>query len=348
MVQFCAKVFVPVFLVTAVFFCNAIETIGQIKKFDINQVRAAFKSAAAEHFEILEDELAGLESEKRPGAYWLAKVKPKKAGHYSIKFTYKYNDPSYDEGENVLYVRVGGNVCDRQPRPEAGIARFCLGDAVILPVRAFNRYDYSFEIKYTYEEPLAFAPKKGGATADPDAANISNPLEPYLKYLGTRRTEMPHRSVGRTTVIYYASFEAVRPGKFNIGLSLAGEDTAGEKPAGFKAQGTPVIILEPGTPITYLAGKEDTIDYSDNKRFSSHSGGTFPTNLLLLQPGDVVEFIFLMAIEDERLAKPSTGLASETLSFSSPYKPSIRKIPFRLNSDWSYNAFIAGYYPNGK
>jgi hypothetical protein len=348
MTKLCTRVFVPVLFMTAAFFCTAIETIGQSRNFDIQQARAAFTAAAAEHFEILGGELAGLESEKRPGAYWLVKVNPKKPGHYAVKFTYKYNDPFYDEGENVLYVRVGGKICDRQASPEAGIARFCLGDTVILPVRAGNRYDYKFEIKYTFEEPEKYTPKPGKAPADPGAAKISNPLESYLRYLGTRRAEMPHRNVGRSTVVYSAIFEAVKPGSFNIGVSLAGKTGSAGVVAVSKAWSSPVIILEPGTPITYLAGKEDTIDYSDNRRFSSHGGGTFPTNLLVLQPGDVIELPFLTTLEDERPVKASTGTKKEEEDLAGHYKPEVHKLQFQLNRDWSYNAFIADYFLHGK
>lgn len=315
---------------------------AQNKTFDIDQVRAAFGAAAAEHFQILGDELAGLESEKRPGAYWLVRVKPKRSGHYAVRFTFKYNHPSYDEGENVLYVRVGGKICDRQAQPQAGIARFCLGDTVILPIRAANRYAYSFQIKYTYEEPEDFRGKKAKAPADQDAAEVQNPVGPYLRYLGSKRAQMDQRGVGPSTVIYSAVFEAVRPGKFNIGLRPDTGSRVVEAPGISHGWGTPVVILDPGTPITYLAGKEDTIDYSDNRRFSSHGGGTFPTNILLLQPGDIIELPFLTTVEEEH------GVMKDVRDPRGAYRPSIHKAAFRVDSYLSYNAFVADYFPAGQ
>lgn len=316
----------------------AMAATGQGKTFNVHQARSAFKTAAADHFEMLGDELAGLESEKRPGAYWLVKVKPKKPGHYALKFSYKYNDPFYDEGENVLYVRVGGKVCDRQPHDEGGIARFCLGDTVILPVRAGNRYDYIFDVKYTYEDPANSNVKKTLLPMDPSAELTSNPLATHLRYLGSRRVVQANRSTAPSTVIYYAIFQAVAPGRFNIAVS--GSST-GVAPLA-SGSGKPVIILAPGTPITYLAWKEDTIGYSDNKRFSSHSGGTFNTHLLLLQPGDVIELPYFTTKDDDPLERPA---AVKGASPGEMPEPRIQKALFFLHPDWSYNAFIARHFP---
>jgi hypothetical protein len=318
---------------------------AQSKTFDIGQVRGAFRTAAAEHFEILGDELAGLESEKRPGAYWLTRIKPKKPGHYAVKYVYKYNDKFYSEGENVIRFGVGGSPCDRRPHSEGGIARFCSNDTVILPVRAANRYDYTFDIKFTYEDPAASELKKATPTTDPAIPKIQNPLSSNLKFIGTRVSSMPNRSCCITRYEYYAVFEAGSPGKFNIGLSLA-DKTAGAPAAdvteAFFRGGMPVVILDPGKPITYLAGYEDTINYADDRKFSSHSGGTFPTRLLILQPGDRVELRFLSTRTDEKAREDKPGFLARDIL------PSVEKYPFYLNPDWSYNAFIADYFPAGK
>lgn len=343
--------FRPGYLLSASFFVAAILLVtiaarGQNKTFDIDQVRGAFRTAAAEHFEILGDELAGLESEKRPGAYWLARIKPKKPGHYAVKYVYKYNDKFYSEGENVIRFGVGGSPCDRRPHSEGGIARFCSNDTVILPVRAANRYDYTFDIKYTYEDPAASELKKATITTDPAIPKIQNPLSSHLKFIGTRVSSMPNRSCCVTRYEYYAVFEAVSPGKFNIGLSLADKNArtpAVDVKEAFFRGGMPVVILDPGKPITYLAGYEDTINYSDNKRFSSHSGGTFPTRLLILQPGDKVELRFLSTRDDDRAGEVKVERAA-----LGDILPSVEKYPFYLNPDWSYNAFIADYFPAGK
>jgi hypothetical protein len=332
------------FLVTGAISALAYPADGQTRAFDIAQVREAFKTAAVGHFNIIDDRLAGLESEKRPGAYWLVKIKPKEAGHYAVKYVYTYNDKFYQDGENVIRFRVGGSPCDREPQSDGGISRFCSGDTVILPVRAENRYDYTFEIKYTYEDPASAAPKKPVEKAGSGIPRIENPLSSHLKFLGTKVSRMPHRSCCTTTVEYYARFEAVKPGRFNIGVSLAsknGKPQGAVGPDAFFGGGFPVLILDPGTPITYLAGYEDTINYSDEKRFSSHSGGTFGTRLMILQPGDTVEFRYMSRQEDDRAS------GDKLKSFDTGEKlPAVEKYPFYVNPDWSYNAFIAEFFPN--
>lgn len=336
--------FLPASLSVALILWAALAVTAQNRSFDIDQVRGAFKTAAAEHFEILGDELAGLESEKRPGAYWLARIKPKKPGHYAVRYVYKYNDKFYSEGENVIRFGVGGSPCDRRPHSEGGIARFCSNDTVILPVRAANRYSYTFDIKYTYEDPAASELKKATLTTDPAAPKIQNPLSSHLKFIGTRVSSMPNRSCCVTRYEYYALFEAVSPGKFNIGLSLADKNAgtpAVDATDAFFKGGMPVVILDPGKPITYLAGYEDTINYADERRFSSHGGGTFPTRLLILQPGDRVELRFLSTREDEKTGEDKPRLLGDDLL------PSVERYPFYLNPDWSYNAFIAAYFPAG-
>lgn len=322
------------------------EVRGQKKAFDIEQVRQSFKAAASEYFGFIKDDLAGLEAEKRPGAYWLVRVKPQKSGHYAVKYTYKYNDPFYSEGENLMNFRVGPKVCARESRAEAGIARFCLGDTVILPIRAANRYDYSFSVKYTEENdpninkrPLHdLSAEVAAMTASGDPVN--NPLEAHLKYLGTQRVESLHRN-GGSTIIYSASFQAVAPARFNFVLSSRSPTEPDSAWPQVLSGGTPVIIVEPGTAVTYLASHENTINYADEKKFSSDSGGTFPTNLLVLQPGDIFSLQFAATRRGTQSTKmPLPGQSSPP---STPV-PVIRKAPFLIDRSWGYNQFVADFF----
>lgn len=330
-------------IVAAIAFVPAIAR-GQA--FDPAQARQTFKTAANEHFQMIDDRLAGIESEKQPGAYWLVKVKPKKAGHYSVKYVFKYNDKFYSEGEAAIRFGVGERICDRSPHSEGGIARFCLGDTVILPFRAGNRYNYTFEIKYTYEDPAYSAWKKPSEIVDPGVPKIQNPLSAHLKFIGTKVWRMPNRACCITRVEQYAIFEAVKPGRFNFGVSVADKDgkTAPvEGPDAGYGNGMPVLILDPGTPITYLAGYEDTINYADEKRFSSHSGGTFPTRLLILQPGDKIEMRYLSWEEGDRAG---VDIPKFTVKDAADKLPSVEKYPFYVDPEWSYNAFIAEHFSN--
>jgi hypothetical protein len=333
-------------LITAAFFAAASVVHGQKKTFDLEQVRSNFKAASAEYFEVVRDQLAGLESEKRPGAYWLVHVKPRMTGHFTVKYTYKYNDPFYSEGENEIPVGVGEKVCGRRPSPQAGVARFCLGDTVILPIRAGNRYDYSFSIRYVDQKYDAANEYPLTPMAGSYEVKVGNPLEPYMKLIGVQRAEMPHRNAGASTVVYYATFKAVAAGRFNLALSAGYTGMPGAPlPPVIPGGGTPVIITGPGTPITSIAPGEKNINYSDEKRFSSHAGNSFPTNLLLLQPGDTFSLPFLtLEIRDLRPFSKEQPLSEKPVERGEPV-PVIQKLPFWVDRGWSYNAFIADYLP---
>jgi hypothetical protein len=338
-----ARYAIPVLLITAAFFAAAAVVHGQKKTFDIEQVRNNFKTASAEYVEIVGDEIAGLESEKRPGAYWLVRVRPKKTGHYAVKYVYKYDDTFYGDGENTINIGVDPGKCDRRSEAESGISRFCLGDTVILPVRAGNRYNYSFSVKYTEEA----APKidrvplrdYGAAVLEQQASGgpVKNPLESNLKFLGIRSETMLHRNSG-STVTYFATFQAVAAGRFNIALSTESEKGTSPAAPTVPGEGTAVLILEPGTPVTCLAPHEDTINYADEKKFSSHSGGNFPTNLLVLQPGEVFSLPFSTITTRDNFVKKTDKLQA------APW-PVIRKAPFVIDRKWGYNQFIADYFP---
>jgi hypothetical protein len=341
-----ARYAISILLITTAFFAAASVVHGQKKKFDIEQVRNNFKIASTEYLELVGDEIAGLESEKRPDAYWLVRVRPKRTGHYAVKYVYKYDDPFYVAGENVINIGVGPKGCGRQARTEACIARFCLGDTVVLPVRAANRYDYSFSVKYTEEndpninnQPLLdLGAEVAAMRASGDQVN--NPLAANLKYLGTQRGENLHRN-GGSTITYSATFRAVAPARFNLVLSSRYESESESAWPKVLRGGTPVIILEAGTPVTYLASHEDTINYADEKKFSSHSGGTFPTNLLVLQPGDVFSLRFAATRRGTQSTKmPVAGKASAP---SEPV-PVIQKAPFFIDRSWGYNQFVADFF----
>jgi hypothetical protein len=339
-----ARYAITILLVTTAFFAAASLVRGQKKTFDLEQVRNNFKTVAAEYFEIGRDELAGLESEKRPGAYWLVHVKPKTTGHFTIKYTYKYNDPFYSEGENEIPIGVAEKTCGRRPSPQAGVARFCLGDTVILPIRAGNRYDYSFSIKFVDQkyDPANEFPLTN--LAESYELKVANPLEPQLKLIGVQRAEMQHRSAGASTVVYYAIFKAVAAGRLNLALSAGYSDKPGAPlPPVISGGGTPVIITDPGTPITSIAAYERNINYSDEKRFSSHSGSSFPINLLHLQPGDTFSLPFLTIEARDRLPfSKEPPLKEKTVQRGEPV-PVIQKLPFSVDRGWSYNAFIADF-----
>jgi hypothetical protein len=339
-----ARYAVSILFITTAFFAAVSVAHGQKKAFDLEQVRTSFKAASAEYFEVVRDELAGLESEKLPGAYWLVHIKPKRTGHFTIKYTYRYNDPFYSEGENELLIGVAGKLCNRRPSPQAGVARFCLGDTVILPVRAGNRYDYSFSIKYVDQKynPADEFPLTN--TEGNYEVKAPNPLKHYLKFIGVQRSEMPHRNAGASTIVYYAIFKAVATGRVNLSLATYyGAETCVPLSSGGGV--TPIIITDPGTPVTYIAPRENSINYSDEKRFSSHTSNTFPTNLLILQPGDT----FSLPFSKMEIRDPQPFSNQQPVSIPADLRdetaPAIVELRFSVDRSWSYNQFIADFFP---
>jgi hypothetical protein len=330
-----------ILLIAAAFFAAVSVVHAQKKTFDLEQVRTSFKAASAEYFDVVRDELAGLESEKLPAAYWLVHIKPKRSGHFTIKYTYRYNDPFYSEGENELLVGVAEKLCNRRPSPQAGVARFCLGDTVILPIRAANRYDYSFSIKYVDQKYNAADEYPLTNNEGSYEVKVGNPLKRHLKLIGLQRSEMPHRNAGASTIVYYATFKAVAAGRFNLSLSMDYDEMCAPLSSGSV---TPVIITDPGTPVTYIAPRENNINYSDEKRFSSHTSNTFPTNLLLLQPGDTFSLPFLTIEARDLQPFSNEQPVGKTTDLSGGPAPLIQKLRFSLDPGWSYNAFIAEFF----
>lgn len=315
---------------------------AQDKKFDPVQVQSNFEAASAEYFDYVKSELSGLDSEKRNDLYWLAHVKPKKPGHYYVRYTFKYNDRFYTSGDFKIAVRVGRPNCDRQSGG-IGISRFCLGDTVILPVRAANRYDYEFSIKYTRDgDPETERQQSYGTLPDPPAVN--NPLAANIKYIGTARGEMFHRS-GGSTISYSAVFKAIAPGRFNIVLSRHSDMSEQIKPV--EGTGTPVLIVAPGESITALAMHEDTINYADDGKFKSTSGGTFPTTLLVLRPGDTFSLPFASSATYGPGNKPllnSPLVKNNDTGLRAIPVPEIQSVKFFMDPKFSYNQFIADFF----
>lgn len=310
---------------------------AQDKKFDSAQVRSNFEAASAEHFDYVKSELSGLDSEKRNDLYWLAHVKPKRAGHYAVRYTFKYNDRFYSEGDFKISVRVGKKNCDRQSSGK-GISRFCLGDTVILPIRAANRYDYEFSVKFAPDgDPEIEKPPTYGTLPDPPA--VDNPLAAKIKYIGTTRGERFHRNRG-STISYSAVFKAVAPGRFNIVLSRRSDGSDQVKPA--EGTGVPVLIVGPDESITALAMHEDTINYADDRKFMSTSGGTFPTDLLIVRPGDTFALPFSSTVTG-RPGKYLLGV-DEGASLRSIPVPDIQSVKFYIDPNAGFNQFIAEFF----
>lgn len=313
---------------------------------DAKTLRAAFARAVGQDFEIVSDQIVN-----RPrdtvNYYWLVRVKPKRSGYYTLKYSFKFIK-SYnkhpEEGEHTMTIGVGGKRCYRNNIPQAGISNVCLGDTVIVPVQVANAAGHEFSFKANYnetDESLEEGRKRFTSWIDyAPVAPIVNQLESNVKLLGIKRSVMPHRSCCAETIDYYAIFEAVKPGRFNLGVSSFAGDQVPDSSVKMRSEGgTPIIIVSPETPITALVPREDTIHYSDEKRFSAHAGNSFVTNLLILQPGDV----FTLRYATQMI----TYKIGEKRNEPRDLKPAIYKLPFLLDKNWSFNDWLAGYLPKG-
>lgn len=309
-------------------------------------LRRLFVQAVGQDFEIVKDE-----KKTRPrdsvSDYWLVHVKPRRSGYYTLKYTYKFvgspnNYP--EEGETIIRIGVGGKRCYRRNLPENGIANFCLGDTIIIPITTINmrNHAFTFERREQGTESLEKAQKETRSYQKiTPVQSLNNPLAANLKFLGIQRADRPHRNCCPVTYEFYAYFEAIKPGKFNLGLSSTGTD-APDSSFVMTDGGTPIIIVNPETPITGLVSSEETTHYGDKKRFSAHGGNNFPTTLLILQTGDVFALKYGGFTTDY-------GFGSKSKKQEIPdIKPAIYKIPFAIDQDWSFNDWLPNYISKGK
>ena len=319
----------------------------QPDKIDTKQLLKLFTEAVGQDFAIVKDILNTRPVARGGETYWLVHVKPKRTGHYAIKYTFKYTHKFShpEEGENELYIRVGEKNCSRYNNNNLGIGNVCLGDTVIVPIRLDQVTGHQFSLKSTYQDGENIGKEQSSSTSSfSDIEQINNPLEKQLKYLGTQRYVMPHRNYGVRTVAYTAYFQAQSVGKFNLALSKSfGDETADKSIKINPLDGLPIIIVNLGNPITALVYHENTINYSDNKRFSSHAGHDFLTKLLILQPGDVFGVEYSRYVENEEKREKILDLPKSENKIEP--KLQIHKLPFTVNKDWSYNEWLIDYLP---
>ncbi|HEX8069923.1 MAG TPA: hypothetical protein VF546_08230 [Pyrinomonadaceae bacterium] len=311
---------------------------------DAAALRRAFDDACAAELELVRDEFAQNDSEHTGGRYWLAHVRPKRAGTYALRYRYKHSDPMYTHGVRTLGFTVGPRGCRR--KPDAPGAYICLGDTLILPVALDGHSAHTFTLtRGTYDAGLWETPPYTEPDERLELSPVANPAAPYLRYVGRSVYNSPHRALGYT-LTFSATFEAVRPGRLNLALaSRAPGET--EQPAP-KAGGTPVLIVAPGTPLTVLAYHEDVEQLDgDPPRFSSHYGGGFQTNLIVLQPGDRVTLPYCTITQRGRDLNydGATTEAAALAAVRQRIAPVIAALPFAIDPAFSFNQWLIKYLP---
>jgi hypothetical protein len=320
---------------------------------DASQLRRAFVEAFGEDFEFVREESEGLSTWNGGGRFWLAHAKPKRSGHFKLKYKYRYVDranpknPLYEFVEHEIPVWVGPRGCRRRVQ-DRNYTDVCLGDTIIIPVvfDNFNGHTFSLaeRVLQPRSEPLSESLKMEVAAREEEdkklhAEPVANPAGEFLKYVGSRAFYSPHRAPG-FSMSFYATFEAVKPGSFNLSV---GAHVKGELPLGLSGGvgGVPVIIVERGAPVTMLASGEYVNSYGGG--FSSGTGNGYLTTPLIMQPGDRITLQFhgysVRGSRPEKKAEADPKVAVQRVA------PVIRVSPFYVNPEEGFNQLIVDHLP---
>jgi hypothetical protein len=311
------------------------------QKSEAARLRAALAAALGENFEIVTDRLARRSNYHGGGLYWLAHLRAARPGWFSVKYKYRYKDrvhpedPLYTFVERDTAIGVGPRGCARIPRGNY----VCVGDTVILPVVVNDYTEHAFTLAAGPYTPAPERPNTSLRDAE-DAAlgreRVNNTAAEFLKYVGSRAYYSPHRTLGYT-LTFHATFEAVRPGSFNLSLGVS----APANPASATPGSVPVRIVERGEPVTILSSGENVHGYTE--RFSSNSGEEYRTTPLTLQPGDRITLEYFSY---SRRGRTAGGENEETLEASvKDYPPVITILPFDFDPAQDFNEWLAGFLP---
>jgi len=320
------------------------------KSADLDQLRSKIEAAVGKDFEVVKGELKGRSNERGGGTYWLAHLKPKHPGHFTLTYRYNYNDPHYSHVEREFSLNVGRKGCRRGVPSYGSYHRYCLGDTIIFPVAIYNFTEHEFALKTTAHTPEQDAVWERPPSESEDArlvrTPVTNPLAENLRYVGRTNHKLLHRN-GGYTLEAYAVFEAVSPGRFNVSLSADFPDlpSAVLSSAG-NSGGTPIIIVAQGTPVTLLASSHGVQGYTtgyDGREFvRSTSGDAYMTDVMILLPGDRISLKYFTTIRRARYERSER--AGETASDLVP-PPKISKHPFELKSEYNFTEWLIDYLP---
>lgn len=330
---------ITTFIFIAVFGLTESNLAFQSKPFDLKQLRRAFIAEFDQDFQFIKGELKNHSVGKESQQYWLVHVKPKRTGFFTIKYAYQFADKFYAWGETEMRIGISGNKCRRYPQVVREIGYFCLGDTVIIPVRLHNFSKHTFSLKSKYAQPEEIEEARKNYydyyLNQTVYEKVANPLEENIKYLGKYRADNLYRN-GGGTFTHFAVFEAKSIGKFNIGLSFEGQKTNN-----ILIRTTPVIIINPGTPIKSLVPEERATYFIKDRSYSSGYSNSFESNLLILQPGDVfaIPFSFFRA---SAMWEKNSLITEEKARNQNP-TPSIHKQPFLMKTDEGFNDWVNEY-----
>lgn len=324
----------------------ASQAIGQkqAKQLDVSALRRAFDGACAAEFELVRSELARNDSQHTGARYWLAHVRPRRSGVFTVQYKYKHSDPMFTHGVRALSFTVGPRGCPRLPQYFHTATYGCLGDTFILPVSVDEYTGHAFSLRKETYDPMLWetaAAQPSGADEDLDTSAVVNPAAEYVQYVGRQLYDMPHRSRSGNTREFSATFIARKPGRFNLALGSTTPGAAATEPS--LAGSVPVLIIAPGEPLAMVVQHEEVDEYDgDPPRFAVHGGsGGYRTNLIVVQPGDRFSLRYAASIYQrsyDRAEPPPQATLNEVV-------PVIEQLPFMLDPTFAFNAWLAGYLP---
>jgi hypothetical protein len=302
-------------------------------------LRTRFVAAVGKDFDLVKDEMKTRAVERGGGTYWLAFVRPKHTGIFSVQYRYRELWP-LEIREHEIGFSVAPEKCRRGP-PESGTyRRFCLGDTIIVPVLVNNYAGHEFKLtKAEYPNEKENPPASGMRSTSLDQAPIDNPAAGTLSYAGRGTHKLYHRIPGYTLSLF-ADFVATTPGRMNLLVTALGAD---QDIAGY--EGVPVIVLPHGAPATLIAGREEVKGYdkSSDREFRSWSSNNFMTNVLILQPGDRFRVGYFSVVRNSDYVAGRFDRAGPDPSES--LKPLIKVRPFAPDVRYDFTEWIVDYLP---
>jgi|SRR5215213_1715761 len=303
------------------------------------RLRVALAAALGDNFEITSGRLARRSNWHGGGLYWLAQLRAARPGGFHVKYKYRYKDrvhpedPLYTFVERTTTITVGPRGCRRAPRDNY----VCVGDTVILPVVVNDFTEHAFTLASEPYSPVwEFRPLCGTEEPLLWPEAVANPADEFLKYFGRRAYYSPHRAPGYT-LTFEATFIAEHPGSFNLALGV-GAPADAPKAA---ATSVPVVIVEPGEPVTILSSSEQVHGYSE--RFSSDGSDNYPTTLSILQPGDRITLQY-HSYSHRGFSEGGENEGQLEASVKD-YPPVITMLPFDVDASRDFNEWVVGFLP---
>jgi hypothetical protein len=305
-------------------------------------LRARFTEAFNRDFDLVSDQLKPRAVERGGGSYWLAFVKPKRTGYFSLQYRYREGGP-LETREHEIHFSIGPQGCRRGP-PNSGVyGRFCLGDTIIVPVLVNNYSGHEFKLaKAEYAEGREDPTDSGVDSQGLDKSAVTNQAAPIMRYAGRSAHRMLHRTPGYTLTLS-AQFQAQEPGRMNLFVSAEGQLTANVH----GLDGVPIIVLPREAPATLIAGREEVRGYRkgyDGREYvASTSGNSYMTNVMILQPGDRIDVSYFSIV---RRSDFVGGRFSESGSDPNEnLKPIISVRPFVPDTRYDFTEWIVDYLP---